>query len=162
MSCWAPQAPATAATARHPYRRRAIAAAAACAGAFSIPALTPADEDYFLFVRPGVPVGARLQLPEGYSGLVLERQQVEGDPAEAPTTRWVPTASFAELTYWNHDSVPARGDGTRRCLEWAQLAAQVCRGHGTGRWCAAHIAMERSVYCMGTLGPAMLLARTLF
>jgi hypothetical protein len=79
------------------------------------------------------PAGARLPLPEGYTGLVLTQQQREPEGCEeAPSSCWTASASFKALHYWNHDAVPAKTDTMRRCLEWAQLAAQV--GPSPGSW----------------------------
>jgi hypothetical protein len=75
----------------------------------------------------------RLPLPDGYAGAVLEcRQQDTAQEAgssqgggEGTLTSWHATATFSHLRYHNHDSAPLRGDGLRRCLEWAALSTKV-------------------------------------
>jgi hypothetical protein len=79
----------------------------------------------------------RLPLPEDYAGAVLECRQLDAaqaagssQDAEAaaeagPITTWAATSVFSHLHYYNHDAAPLRGDGLRRCLEWAELSARV-------------------------------------
>ncbi|PSC70516.1 ribonuclease H2 subunit C isoform B [Micractinium conductrix] len=77
--------------------------------------------------------GVQLPLPAGYSGAVLERRQAEeSDTAGSPGgggaqgERWAATATFpTHMHYWNHDAAPLRGDGLRRCMEWAGLAERL-------------------------------------
>jgi hypothetical protein len=86
--------------------------------------------------------GVRLQLPEGYTGAVLQcRQQEAAEPAAGSSqatpaasgdglhggasTSWLAREAFSRLHYYNHDAAPLRGDPLRRCLEWASLAATV-------------------------------------
>lgn len=71
--------------------------------------------------------GAKLPLPKVYTGVVVAQQQREPEGDEPPSTHWAATHTFSEVHYWNHDTMPLKGDSMRRCLEWAQLAAQVRR-----------------------------------
>ncbi len=68
-------------------------------------------------------LGARLALPAGYAGAVLERAP-PGSPSAGPPG-WRAASTFSELHYWLHDAQPGRGDGVRRAVEWAALAARV-------------------------------------
>lgn len=54
--------------------------------------------------------------------MVLERGDA-GDAGEGAS--WAASATFSDMHYWNHDAAPLKGDGLRRCLEWAELAAGV-------------------------------------
>lgn len=87
---------------------------------------------------PPPTVGAKLPLPEAYTGAVLESRAQEAAPASgasqddaaggaaAPAPpAWAATATFQQLHYYNHDAAPLRGDPLRRCLDWAALAAAV-------------------------------------
>lgn len=81
--------------------------------------------------------GVRLPLPQDYAGAVLEcrqrdaaqaagsSQDAEAAAEAGPITTWAATAVFSHLHYYNHDAAPLRGDGLRRCLEWAELSALV-------------------------------------
>jgi hypothetical protein len=69
-------------------------------------------------------VGAKLSLPAGYRGLVVQRRQGDSESEEG-VPAWAVSASFSELSYWNHDTVPLKSDGIRRCLEWASLAGAI-------------------------------------
>ncbi|GAB4815125.1 hypothetical protein N2152v2_002171 [Parachlorella kessleri] len=85
------------------------------------------------YFRPR-PSGARLPLPDGYTGLLLAQQQREpegccqGSPVEeeqGSCTCWAAQGIFKALHFWNHDVAPGKTDALRRCLDWAQVAAQV-------------------------------------
>lgn len=47
-----------------------------------------------------------------------------GAPRRA-TRQWQARAAFGGLTYWNHDTPPARADLPRRVFDWMAVAAQV-------------------------------------
>ncbi|KAL4423793.1 hypothetical protein ABPG75_001094 [Micractinium tetrahymenae] len=66
--------------------------------------------------------GVKLPLPAGCTGVVLE-QKGGGDAGEGD--RWAASAAFSHMHHWNHDAAPLKGDGLRRCFEWAELAAGV-------------------------------------
>lgn len=79
-------------------------------------------------MRPAPCAGVRLPLPDGYAGVVMQRQQqgagtsaAAGGSQEEPG--WEATAAFTHLHYHQHDAAPLRGDGLRRCLDWVGLAA---------------------------------------
>jgi hypothetical protein len=65
--------------------------------------------------------GLARQLPPGYAGIVVVRSASAGldEPA------WCSSATFTELTYWNHDAAPAPSDWQARCLDWLLLADKV-------------------------------------
>ena len=66
--------------------------------------------------------GATLAVPEGYTGAVLRQSDAggeEGGPA------WRADARFSSVSYWNHDTHPAKTDGARRCFEFLSLAKAV-------------------------------------
>ncbi len=85
--------------------------------------------------------GVQLPLPAGYSGVVLERSKA-GDDAEGAA--WAAAATFASMHYWNHDAAPLKGDGLRRCLEWAELAAGVHTPVDPAAVAAAAVARQQS------------------
>ncbi|EFN56721.1 hypothetical protein CHLNCDRAFT_144129 [Chlorella variabilis] len=94
--------------------------------------------------------GVCLPLPDGFSGAVIEcRQQDAAEQADGSQggaagalTSWVATGGFSHLHYYNHDSAPLKGDGLRRCLEWAELSAQVHRAVDPAAVAAAIAAVD--------------------
>lgn len=103
-----------------------------CGGALHAHQVRPLLLPYYAR-PPSPPAGVQLPLPAGYSGAVLERRQAEeSDTAGSPGgggaqgERWAATATFpTHMHYWNHDAAPLRGDGLRRCMEWAGLAERL-------------------------------------
>ncbi|KAL4446283.1 hypothetical protein ABPG77_003090 [Micractinium sp. CCAP 211/92] len=85
--------------------------------------------------------GVQLPLPAGYSGVVLERSKASDD---AEGAAWAAAATFASMHYWNHDAAPLKGDGLRRCLEWAELAAGVHTPVDPAAVAAAAVARQQS------------------
>ena len=67
--------------------------------------------------------GCEVPLPEGFSGVVLERR--EPSATDEPSAGWRATSTFDSFTYWNHDNVPVSTDGVRRAIEWAALASHI-------------------------------------
>lgn len=61
-------------------------------------------------------------MPAGYTGTVLARRDQAGQPEAA----WQAEARFESVTYWNHDTHPAKMDSAQRCFEWLGLARAVC------------------------------------
>lgn len=96
-------------------------------------------------MHPSCPAGVKLPLPDSYAGVVLECRQRDAatEPAGSSQgqgqegtsledvgsggtiTSWAATGTFSHIHQYNHDAAPLKGDGLRRCLEWAQLSAQV-------------------------------------
>jgi len=60
--------------------------------------------------------GQEVKLPEGYSGVVVEKH-VDGDEQT-----FVPVKRFDRLTYWNHDVMPSSCDTMSQCMEWMDMA----------------------------------------
>ena len=82
--------------------------------------------------------GACLELPEGFTGQVLCRQQQQ-PPSDEAATVWQATQRFSALHYWNHDAHPAAMDGVPRVLEWLAAAKAVRSylshtSHGASTW----------------------------
>ena len=71
-------------------------------------------------------------------------EQADGSQggAAGALTSWVATGGFSHLHYYNHDSAPLKGDGLRRCLEWAELSAQVHRAVDPAAVAAAIAAVD--------------------
>ena len=67
--------------------------------------------------------GCELNLPEGYSGVVLERRHQKSD--EISTHSWQAVGTFDAFSYWNHDRHPVNSDGIQRVMEWAALASAI-------------------------------------
>ncbi|XP_022231816.2 ribonuclease H2 subunit C [Drosophila obscura] len=65
-------------------------------------------------------VGDRIQVPEGYKGLVL--QETEKPLNESADRQLRLTGVFDEFTYWNYDKVPSNGDPYRQALLMADVA----------------------------------------
>ncbi|XP_038893586.1 uncharacterized protein C12B10.15c [Benincasa hispida] len=69
--------------------------------------------------------GATISLPEGYSGYVLgkkslgKRKASEQDQNSSP---WQVKAKFANITYWNHDTLPSQDDTFQRSFHWLTVA----------------------------------------
>jgi len=60
--------------------------------------------------------GAETILPEGYTGVVVEKHEIGDDQT------FVPVHTFDRLTYWNHDIVPSSCDTVPRCLDFLSMA----------------------------------------
>ncbi|XP_034652646.1 uncharacterized protein LOC117891335 [Drosophila subobscura] len=65
-------------------------------------------------------VGHRIQVPEGYKGIVL--QETEKPLSESTDRQLRLTGVFDEFTYWNYDKVPSNGDPYRQALLMADVA----------------------------------------
>ncbi|XP_057862530.1 uncharacterized protein C12B10.15c [Cryptomeria japonica] len=101
--------------------------------------------------------GTTLSIPGSYCGFVLEKMKPEdhNDSARASNLEkegvdaWNATASFENITYWNHDNMPSESDTFNCCFHWfpvanaihkpitaAEIAAETCRdGKKTGASC---------------------------
>ena len=64
--------------------------------------------------------GATLQLPEGYTGQVLVKQQ-----GAQEDSKWVSHASFTQFTSWKHGVDPLRTDSAQRRLDYLKICQQV-------------------------------------
>ncbi|KAJ4827517.1 hypothetical protein Tsubulata_038363 [Turnera subulata] len=71
--------------------------------------------------------GATIPLPPGYSGFVLgkksgnNKRKASGD-CEQSSNCWETNATFENITYWNHDSLPSRDDPFVRSFHWLSVA----------------------------------------
>ena len=66
--------------------------------------------------------GAKITLPSGYHGCLLERSKVQDT---AQNEEWMHKASFNGFQYWNHDAVPTKTDPMRKCADWLELSKHV-------------------------------------
>lgn len=72
--------------------------------------------------------GTTLPIPENYRGFVLEkknskREMVSTKGSEkAGLDTWNATASFQNITYWNHDTIPSESDTFNCCFHWFAVA----------------------------------------
>ncbi|KAL2338553.1 hypothetical protein Fmac_012999 [Flemingia macrophylla] len=57
--------------------------------------------------------GTTLHLPHGYSGFVL---------AKTSPHKWQTSATFHDITYWNHHYAPSPNDDFSRAFHWLTLA----------------------------------------
>ncbi|KAJ8922456.1 hypothetical protein NQ315_004403 [Exocentrus adspersus] len=64
--------------------------------------------------------GKKVQVPEGYSGLVLHESSRPSDDKEERTFHVA--GKFEEMTFWNWDKATGDGDGITRALEWIEIA----------------------------------------
>jgi len=67
-----------------------------------------------------LPAGTTLQLPEGYTGQVLTKQQGAQEDSE-----WVSQAAFKQFTSWKHGIDPLRTDSAQRRLDYLKICQQV-------------------------------------
>ncbi|CAL5225635.1 g8491 [Coccomyxa viridis] len=90
-------------------------------GAYFMPKLTGHHTDGYAIeeaqFRGRQLKGTTLQLPDGYTGQVLVRQDAESN--------WVPQTLFTEFTYWKHGVDPLRKDSAQRCLDYLKVCQQM-------------------------------------
>uniref|UniRef100_A0A1B6L5D9 Uncharacterized protein n=1 Tax=Graphocephala atropunctata TaxID=36148 RepID=A0A1B6L5D9_9HEMI len=63
--------------------------------------------------------GKVVELPKGYTGLILEETIQRSEDQER--TLHV-TKTFSELTYWNWDKVPTKNDVFLAAMDWIDIA----------------------------------------
>ncbi|KAF9587449.1 hypothetical protein IFM89_002630 [Coptis chinensis] len=71
--------------------------------------------------------GAKITIPEGYSGFVLGKKKSQGkrkasETSEENLSHWEMRARFQSINYWNHDSLPSHSDAFLRSLHWLPVA----------------------------------------
>ncbi|XP_050920886.1 uncharacterized protein C12B10.15c [Lathyrus oleraceus] len=65
--------------------------------------------------------GTTLQLPHNYSGFVLGKKNSSSKSDESSDS-WESSATFKDITYWNHDCVPSQNDDFFRAFRWISVA----------------------------------------
>lgn len=70
--------------------------------------------------------GSVMQLPEGYTGVVLKETRPNLNSDEDRTMRGV--CQFKTFTFWNWDREPSRGDRYQQAMDWVDIASVI---HGT-------------------------------
>ncbi|KAJ7969286.1 Ribonuclease H2 subunit C like [Quillaja saponaria] len=70
--------------------------------------------------------GTTVSLPEGYCGFVLGKKsngkRISSDMSEENSNCWKVNATFENIMYWNHDSLPSQNDAFLRSLHWLTVA----------------------------------------
>ncbi|ESO02644.1 hypothetical protein HELRODRAFT_161934 [Helobdella robusta] len=67
-------------------------------------------------------VGTRMKLPQGYEGIVLEKEE---HSEEEEHKNYKIREKFKSLTYWNLDSKPNLDDKFRQALKWIEISKAV-------------------------------------
>ncbi|KAK2412711.1 ribonuclease H2 subunit C protein [Trifolium repens] len=65
--------------------------------------------------------GTTLHLPSNYSGFVLGKKSSPKKSGESSDS-WETSATFNDITYWNHDYVPSQNDDFFRAFHWLTVA----------------------------------------
>lgn len=65
--------------------------------------------------------GTTLPLPHNYSGFVLGKKN-SAKKSDESSNSWETSATFNDITYWNHDSVPSNNDDFSRAFHWIPVA----------------------------------------
>lgn len=63
--------------------------------------------------------GKKVELPTGYSGLILEPK------GSGSSNRLKAVGSFKEVTYWKWDQNPSDSDNIPQSLKWLQVASTI-------------------------------------
>ncbi|XP_059644021.1 uncharacterized protein C12B10.15c [Cornus florida] len=70
--------------------------------------------------------GTTFSLPQGYSGFVLGKKNLENKKAsdipEVNSNCWEMNAEFKNITLWNHDNLPSQDDAFLRSFHWLAVA----------------------------------------
>jgi ribonuclease H2 subunit C len=74
--------------------------------------------------------GTTLPIPESYCGFVLEKKNSKREMVSSKGSTsekggldtWNATASFQNITYWNHDTIPSESDTFNCCFHWFAVA----------------------------------------
>ncbi|GLC47616.1 hypothetical protein PLESTB_000007400 [Pleodorina starrii] len=66
--------------------------------------------------------GMKVQLPEGYTGLVVRSSGSQTDECQR---QWTAASEFSSFMVWAHDVAPGPSDPIRRTLEWCTLSNPV-------------------------------------
>lgn len=61
-----------------------------------------------------------MNVPEGYTGLVLREAQPSVEPEGGKVMKGL--ALFDQFTYWNWDRQPSRSDKYQQALDWLEVA----------------------------------------
>lgn len=64
--------------------------------------------------------GCVMDVPKGYTGIVLKETRPTLNSEESRTMRVI--SQFKQFTYWNWDRDPSRGDKYQQAMDWAEIA----------------------------------------
>ncbi|CAH0546180.1 unnamed protein product [Brassicogethes aeneus] len=64
--------------------------------------------------------GARVELPEGYMGVVLH-ESIKPE-TEKEERKFYVVNNFKSFTYWNWGKIPSQADTIRQALDWLEIA----------------------------------------
>ncbi|CAJ2641877.1 unnamed protein product [Trifolium pratense] len=90
----------------------------------------PTEVSHYFKPKPTGVVGegyskvTTLPLPPNYSGFVLGKKNSSKKSGESSDS-WETSATFNDITYWNHDYVPSQNDDFFRSFHWITVAKAV-------------------------------------
>ncbi|XP_055533276.1 uncharacterized protein LOC129723227 [Wyeomyia smithii] len=64
--------------------------------------------------------GKHLNLPDGYSGIIL--QETQKPLSEHEERKFTFGGAFKQFTYWNYDKIPSRNDPLVKALDWIKVS----------------------------------------
>ncbi|KAL1518195.1 hypothetical protein ABEB36_001856 [Hypothenemus hampei] len=70
--------------------------------------------------------GTKIQLPEGYQGMVLH-ESLKPDFEKLQDRHFFVVNKFEELTFWNWDKIPSKNDVFLKALDWIDIAEALHR-----------------------------------
>ncbi|KAJ6339380.1 hypothetical protein OIU77_007361 [Salix suchowensis] len=90
--------------------------------------------------------GARLPIPNGYSGFVIRKQSPGKRKASemSEDNTWEVAAKFENITYWNQDSLPSKDDAFVRSLHLLSVAEALHKPVTAEDLASASIDMEKN------------------
>eukprot|EP00249_Psilotum_nudum_P013822 c24532_g1_i1 orf=465-1097(-) len=78
-------------------------------------------------------LGCTMELPHDYCGFVLEKEisgkcsDIKKECSVDKPDIWNATATFQDITYWNHDQCPSSTDSVPRAFQWLHVASMMHR-----------------------------------
>ncbi|KAH6764843.1 ribonuclease H2 subunit C-like protein [Perilla frutescens var. frutescens] len=66
--------------------------------------------------------GTTVSLPHGYSGFILGKKGRDQGTNDPNSHCWETTATFQDITVWNHDAIPSKDDALLRAFHWFTAA----------------------------------------
>ncbi|KDP23147.1 hypothetical protein JCGZ_00139 [Jatropha curcas] len=91
--------------------------------------------------------GATIPIPPGYSGFVLGKKGIKKrkacDSSEKSSDCWEMNATFENITYWNHDSLPSHNDTFLRSFHWLSVAEALHKPVTADDMASASITLEK-------------------